>query len=131
MFRPWIREHIEVHTDPLYSDIVRTDQFRPDKLAKREFDLGQVPTVSGCFDGVANGKNALKIDDVPDVEIALRDGRLCREEVDKLHKAYKNKAISESAHAELEEADMVSKARAERLGNIIDSISSTSNSSSN
>ena len=75
-YLPWIREHNEIHEDILYSNVVRTDQFRPDKVAKREFDIGNVPSVSGMFDGVARGPHAVKMDDITDIEILLRENRL-------------------------------------------------------
>ena len=128
MFRPWIREHIEVHTDPFYSEVVRTDQFRPDKLAKREFDLGQTPSVSGCFDGVANGKNALGIDDIPDIEIALREGRLTQPEIDSAKRYFKNKAISEDTQAKLDEASEVARLQSDKVGSVIDNLLANSNS---
>lgn len=119
MLKPYVRPYIHKHVDPLYSTVVNRSQYRPDKLAKREMDIGNTPSLSGQFDGY---RNDLQMDTIPNELIWLREGRLDKAEVDKLRENLKNKALSENAQAQIELADAAQKATAEKMDKVTDNL---------
>lgn len=125
--RPWFRPylHITPHID--YSTIVNRSQYRPDKLAKKEVDVGNTPSVSGCYDGVSSN---IDCDSLSREVIALRENRLTREEVSQIRNNLRDKALSENEKAELAIADKITKAKGKKLDKLIDDCSSVISSDS-
>lgn len=119
MLKPYVRPYIHKHTDPLYSTVVNRSQYRPDKLAKREMDIGNTPSLCGQFDGY---RNDLQMDSVPNELIWLREGRLDKAEVDKLRENLKKTALNENAELQIKLADEANKASAEKMGRVTDTL---------
>lgn len=117
MLKPYVRPYVHIHIDPLYSTVVNRSQYRPDKLAKREMDIGNTPSLCGQFDGY---RNDLQMDSIPNELIWLREGRLDKAEVDKLRENLKEKALTENAQAQVELADLAYKAKSEKMDKVMD-----------
>lgn len=117
MLKPYVRPYIHIHVDPLYSVVVNRSQYRPDKLAKREMDIGNTPSLCGQFDGY---RNDLQMDSVPNELIWLREGRLDKAEIDKLRENIKDKVLTENAQAQIEIADLANKVKSEKMDKVMD-----------
>lgn len=118
--RPWFRPYLHVVPSIDYSTIVNRSQYRPDKLAKKEVDVGNTPSICGCFDGVLSNVNC---DSLSREVIALRENRLSREEISKIRSELQDRAISENDKAEIVLADKVTKSRGKKLDKLIDETS--------
>lgn len=115
--RPWFRPYLHVVPNIDYSTIVNRSQYRPDKLAKKEVDVGNTPSVSGCYDGVLSDVNC---DSLSREIIALRENRLTREEISKIRSELQERALSENDQLQIELADKASKSRGKKLDKLID-----------